>query len=443
MPPKRNDTTADERRDATIEALTRQGEGFWRQFQSMGHDMSDLMGRMENIREALQTLMQREQTNRDGPDHRDDSRSGQRGGRGGRGHARFGGGRRAPYEEEGGDLDATEEEGNPFGRDDPRGDDDPRGERRWESAFRVDIPEFSGGLDAAEFLDWLASVKAVFKYKDVPENHRVGLVGTRLRGRAVAWWQHLKDERRLLGVRSVDEYTEDFYRLLTRVKLRETTTQKSRRPLPSSGFQPRVGGAPSSSPGLNRSPLTGGHSNSTGPTEFPTAGASTSTTIRIGTASAGKEGSRAGGGPRCFSCGEVGHRQSACPCRNSSQALLTDDFDGSAEVAYDGPPKFDVEPDLEEEHLCGDEGLALVLCRSCLAPRVSDTIESLQRHHIFESTCTVGGRVCRFIIDSGSCENIVAQDAVDRLQLSTVPHPHRTPWRGFSEVTPSQWTVGC
>ncbi|GER29942.1 zinc finger CCHC-type and RNA-bindingmotif-containing protein 1 [Striga asiatica] len=110
---------------------------------------------------------------------------------------------------------------------------------------------------------------------------------------------------------------------------------------------------------MNRSPLPGGRSNSTGLTGFPSAGPSTSTAVGIGTASAGMEGSRAGGGPRCFSCGEAGHRQSACPRRNSSRALLADDFDGSAEVAYDGPPKFDVEPDPEEEHLCGDEGLAL------------------------------------------------------------------------------------
>ncbi|GER26138.1 zinc knuckle domain containing protein [Striga asiatica] len=111
---------------------------------------------------------------------------------------------------------------------------------------------------------------------------------------------------------------------------------------------------------MNRSPLTGGRRNSTGPIGFSTAGASTSTAIGIGTASAGMEGSRAGGGPHCFFCGEAGHHQSAYPCRNSSQALLPDDFDGSVEVAYDGPPKFDVEPDPEEEHLCGDEGLALV-----------------------------------------------------------------------------------
>ncbi|CAA0823475.1 Calcium-binding protein CML38 [Striga hermonthica] len=81
MLPKRNDP-ADDRRDAAIEALTRQNE-------LLGRDMADLTAGMEDIREALQLLMRRDQTNRDGPDNRDGGCGGQRGGRGGRGHASF------------------------------------------------------------------------------------------------------------------------------------------------------------------------------------------------------------------------------------------------------------------------------------------------------------------------------------------------------------------
>ena len=35
--------------------------------------------------------------------------------------------------------------------------------------FKVEIPKFDGKLDSEEFLDWLYTVKRVFKYKDVPE----------------------------------------------------------------------------------------------------------------------------------------------------------------------------------------------------------------------------------------------------------------------------------
>ncbi|XP_039123371.1 uncharacterized protein LOC120259988 [Dioscorea cayenensis subsp. rotundata] len=65
-------------------------------------------------------------------------------------------------------------------------------DRRWESGIRVDISEFHGGLQAEEFLDWLTTVEEILEFKGVPDDRRVVLVATRLRGRATAWWQQLK-----------------------------------------------------------------------------------------------------------------------------------------------------------------------------------------------------------------------------------------------------------
>ncbi|GKE78711.1 hypothetical protein Tco_1544831, partial [Tanacetum coccineum] len=62
--------------------------------------------------------------------------------------------------------------------------------RRWESGMRVNIPEFDEKtLNPEGFIDWLVAVEEVF---DVPENKRVSLIATKLRGRASAWWQQLK-----------------------------------------------------------------------------------------------------------------------------------------------------------------------------------------------------------------------------------------------------------
>ena len=58
--------------------------------------------------------------------------------------------------------------------------------RRWEAGMRTEIPEFLGSLRPEEFLDWLATVEEILDFKDVPENKRVPLVATRLRGRATA-----------------------------------------------------------------------------------------------------------------------------------------------------------------------------------------------------------------------------------------------------------------
>ena len=61
--------------------------------------------------------------------------------------------------------------------------------RRWESGLKIDILEFHGGLQPEEFFDWVNAVEEVLEFKQVPEDRRVSLIATRLRGRAGAWWQ--------------------------------------------------------------------------------------------------------------------------------------------------------------------------------------------------------------------------------------------------------------
>ena len=50
--------------------------------------------------------------------------------------------------------------------------------------------------------------------------------------------------------------------------------------------------------------------------------------------------------------------------------------------------------------------------------------EQGQRHNLFQSRCKVKGQVCIFIIDGGSCNNIVSAVLVEKLGLQTRRHPH-------------------
>lgn len=43
--------------------------------------------------------------------------------------------------------------------------------------------------------------------------------------------------------------------------------------------------------------------------------------------------------------------------------------------------------------------------------------------NIICTSCTVKEKVCGVIIDGGSCENVVFEEAVDKLQLKTEKHP--------------------
>ena len=56
----------------------------------------------------------------------------------------------------------------------------------WEFGFKLDIPNFKGCLQPKEFLDWVAAVEEILKFKEVPQDKRVSLVVTKFRGRAAA-----------------------------------------------------------------------------------------------------------------------------------------------------------------------------------------------------------------------------------------------------------------
>jgi hypothetical protein len=93
----------------------------------------------------------------------------------------------------------SEGDENPFAHQPVQRRPAPDESRRWETGLKVDIPEFHVGLQADEYLDWINTVDEVLEFKQVPEDRRVALVATRLRGQAGAWWQQVKKTRTLQG----------------------------------------------------------------------------------------------------------------------------------------------------------------------------------------------------------------------------------------------------
>jgi hypothetical protein len=48
---------------------------------------------------------------------------------------------------------------------------------------------------------------------------------------------------------------------------------------------------------------------------------------------------------------------------------------------------------------------------------------SVQRSRLFRTACTAKDRKCKVIIDSGSTDNLVATEMVEKLELTTTKHP--------------------
>ena len=67
----------------------------------------------------------------------------------------------------------------------------------------VEIPEFEGRIDPAEFLKWLQAVERVFEFKEIPEEKKVKIVALKLRSFASLWWTHLLAKRVRQGKKKI------------------------------------------------------------------------------------------------------------------------------------------------------------------------------------------------------------------------------------------------
>jgi hypothetical protein len=65
--------------------------------------------------------------------------------------------------------------------------------------IKVDIPDFEGELQPDEFVDWLQAIECLFKYKEIPEEHKVKIVAVKLKKQALIWWENLKRRRKCEG----------------------------------------------------------------------------------------------------------------------------------------------------------------------------------------------------------------------------------------------------
>ncbi|ESQ43622.1 hypothetical protein EUTSA_v10015409mg, partial [Eutrema salsugineum] len=251
------------------------------------------------------------------------------------------------------------------------------------------------------------------------------------------------------GTRTIDEYAEEFSLLLTRTEIYDSEVQLVSRFI--SGLRPQLQSAMAQfdpdtvseahrravafeqqfkssvtgwNSGFSRSRMTGtatsegshGQAHKKDTTE-----ATTSNTLPV--ANSGTEPTlRRSSQPnalRCFACGEPGHLQTACP-KQTRRGLFGDETKWDKDdAADDNEDEFDSE--VPEDHHHGDTSPSLMLRHVCLAPVVLE--EPWLRTNIFQSTCTIKGKVCRFVVDSGSCRNVIAEDAARKLGLKREDHP--------------------
>lgn len=96
---------------------------------------------------------------------------------------------------------------------------------------------------------------------------------------------------------------------------------------------------------------------------------------------------------------------------------------GLQEAMQDADP-IDSKPNEEDEIVAQpDEGELLIIQRalhSTINPKADE-----QRENIFQTCCTINGKVCNLIIDGGSCTNVASTTLIDNLNLPLPNTPNR------------------
>jgi len=123
-------------------------------------------------------------------------------------------------------------------------------------------------------------------------------------------------------------------------------------------------------------------------------------------------------GIQCFKCGGRGHVIRECP--NNRTIIVNDQ--GQYESASDEEQEVIDGGELEdatknEAHTSSEfEGGAALVVTQILSVQIKEA-ENGQRHNLFQTRAKIEGKVCKVIIDGGSCHNLASKEMVDKLGL--------------------------
>ena len=63
----------------------------------------------------------------------------------------------------------------------------------------VEVVPYDGKLDTNFVLDWISDMEKLFEYENTPDNRKVKIAVSRLKGHASLWWEHLQTDRQRRG----------------------------------------------------------------------------------------------------------------------------------------------------------------------------------------------------------------------------------------------------
>ena len=63
----------------------------------------------------------------------------------------------------------------------------------------VEVAHYDGRVETDALLDWISEMEKYFEYEGTPDNKKVKIAITKLKGHASLWWDHLKTHKQKRG----------------------------------------------------------------------------------------------------------------------------------------------------------------------------------------------------------------------------------------------------
>ncbi|WVZ80568.1 hypothetical protein U9M48_028035 [Paspalum notatum var. saurae] len=135
----------------------------------------------------------------------------------------------------------------------------------------------------------------------------------------------------------------------------------------------------------------------------------------------------------CHKCHGRGHIAAQCPSKRAM--LLNEKGEWESESdPEDAGPICDEEIEEEGNEIQPEEGEHNCFISLRVLSVTAEKEDNGQRHNLFHTRGLIKDKVCRIIVDNGSCNNIASQELVDRLGLK--PRRHPSPYK-------MQWLNDC
>ena len=377
--------------------------------------------------------------------------------------------------------------------------------------LRIKMPVFDGKLHIEDFLDYLTSLENFFECAHIPDSQKVKFVSYHLKGGATAWWNQEVNIRKLQelpqitswpemrqlmrsrflpadyeqelyrsfmnctqGKRTVTEYTDEFYRLSSRVNMVESENQRVSRyieglkdeikdqmllhPIWSMSEavsmarkveqQPRTMNKSHRSSNFHKVRLDSSQDVQKSTDSRKSTQRASKTTISDTAASEKKTTNPyvKQKGDVCFKCRKPGHRSHECPRRRAQAAVIgevqdSEDEEKEVESGAESEEQEEEGNDSEDEvavefddEVEGDIGARLFM----LSKRANvSTMHLAQRNNLFQFIGAVHGLAIPVTMDCGSSENFISGVLARTLGLKLTPHPspYRVGWIKKVDVT--------